>query len=382
MKIRSLARMGLTLLIALCLYVLLMTLAYAFPDSMIADNVQAALGVYAEEGDYAQYFFGYPYGQMDNMTDECMFRTLLRGDNSALKAAMVPDYARYWHGYALLLRPLSVVLNVVNLRYLNMLWMMGLLCASFCMAQRRLGWAAALAYLGGLLTAFVLISPFCFQYATVFTLTMLFSLILLAGWDQTRLRRNLPTIFLLFGSLTHFFDFLTFPILTLAYPLTLCLLLRRRENEGSFKTEALFLLGVSAAWCAGYGLTLLAKGLIGTLITGENVLGDIASNVSMRVGGELAENFREPLSLGFSLRKNLGFFFHARTLAATALGLAALGAGALIFRRKASAWLSALPILGVALYPLVWYAVLQNHSVVHAFFTSKSLAAPVFAMCT
>ena len=383
MKLIPLKKMAFVWVALMCAYVLLLTLAYAIPSGWINDNVQSALNQYREEGDFAQYFFGYPYGQVDNKTDTTMFELIGTSDANPLVAAMVPSYARYWHGYAVVLRPLSVFLNIVNLRYLNMFWMGTLFCLLFWMSAHKLGLPMAFAAMTGLLASFILIAPFCFQFSTVYTLTMLFCLLVLGLYDRARFCANLPVWFLAFGSLTHFFDFLTFPMLTLAYPLVLTLALRQRDSlpaRRSFGSEFRFLLLASVSWCVGYGFTLLGKGLVGSLILGINEFTDIFSNVVYRVSGVMPLGFKEPLTAWTAIRYNLGVFFNARTLAVTVAGLLFFGGAALRSHKAAAQRRSALPVLGVALYPYVWYGVLQNHSNIHFFYTNKLQAATVLAV--
>ena len=383
MKLIPLKKMAFVLVALICAYVLLLTLAYAIPVSWINGNVQSALNQYQAEGDFAQYFFGYPYGQVDNKTDTTMLEVIGTSDANPLVAAMVPSYARYWHGYAVVLRPLSVFLNIVNLRYLNMMWMGALFCLLFWMTARKLGLPMALASMTGLLASFILIAPFCFQFSSVYTLTLLFCLLVLGQSGNARFRADLPVWFLAFGSLTHFFDFLTFPVLTLAYPLVMALALRQRDPfpaRRSFGSKLRFLLLVSISWCLGYGLTLLGKGLVGSLILGINEFADILNNVVYRVAGEMPLGFKEPLTAWTAIRYNLEVFFNARTLTVTIAGLLIFGGLALRSHKPSAQRHSTLPVLGVALYPYVWYSVLENHSNIHFFYTNKAQAATVLAV--
>lgn len=383
MKLIPLKKMAVALVTLIFAYVLLLTLAYAIPLDWINDNVQSALNQYHTEGDFAQYFFGYPYGQVDNKTDTTMFEVIGTSNANPLVAAMVPSYTRYWHGYAVLLRPLSVFLNIVNLRYLNMFWMGVLFCLLFWMSARKLGLSTAFAAMIGLLASFILIAPFCFQFSTVYSLTMLFCLLVLGQYSHARFRADLPVWFMAFGSLTHFFDFLTFPVLTLAYPLVITLALRQRDPlsaRRSFGSEFRFLLLASVSWCVGYGFTLLGKGLVGSLVLGINEFADIFSNVVYRVSGEMPLGFKEPLTAWTAIHYNLDVFFNARTLAVTVAGLLLFGGSALCCHKPSAQRRSALPVLGVALYPYVWYSVLQNHSNIHFFYTSKLQATTLFAL--
>lgn len=380
---RILKRATLTFFALICLYLLLLTAAYAIPNNLIANNVNAALGLIQNEGQYPHYFFGYPFAQADNSTDNEMFLNLLKNDgDTVFQAAMVPRYARYWQGYTVLLRPLSIFLNLTNIRYLNMIALGLLLCLCFWKVAEQLNMAAAIAFLLSMLATFIWLAPFNIQYFIVTAQTLIFSLMLLMGYRRQRLMQNIAIIFLCFGSVTSFFDFLTFPILTLGYPLILLLLLRHRTNAGNtFRSEMLLLLACAASWCAGYGLTLLAKGALGTLITGTNVLEDIVKNALNRINGSIPQGYHEDASAWLSLRINFTAFFNARNLSMFILSVA--GYVFLALRRKSSpqAWTVSLPLLGVAVFPYVWYCVLQNHSIMHMYFTYKAQAVTFFAIC-
>ena len=60
-------------------------------------------------GGYANYFWHTGFSITDNLTDIRIYEGLLRGGRSVTDAAMRTDYARYWHGYAVVLRPLMIV---------------------------------------------------------------------------------------------------------------------------------------------------------------------------------------------------------------------------------------------------------------------------------
>lgn len=112
--------------------------------------------------------FGIPgFSITDNLTDIRIYEGLLRGGRSVTEAAMRTDYARYWHGYAVVLRPLMIVLSIVNIRYLNMMGLMALFLVCGWKCRERFGWRTAAHFCGGLLMSFLLIAPFCQQYMSV-----------------------------------------------------------------------------------------------------------------------------------------------------------------------------------------------------------------------
>ena len=257
---------------------------YLIPDEWVNDHVQSAVTILKEEGDggYANYFWHVAYGITDNLTDKEMFLGMLKNGRTTAQAAMRTDYSRYWHGYAVTLRPLCVVLSIINLRFLNMMLLFALFVLCYWHCRRRLGAWIAFFFGAGLVMSFILIAPFCQQYMTVYLLTLSACYGLLRFWEK--LRHRLPEFFLTLGSLVCFFDFLTFPVLALGYPLLVALLLQVKAGEASSRLWCQT-IGLSAIWLVSYAATWLCKAPVGTLLTGQNVLADILKQVAFRTTG-------------------------------------------------------------------------------------------------
>lgn len=377
-------RLALFLATLLALYTLLLLAAYSFPDEWIRENVTAATNVLIEEGNmpggYATYFWHSGFGIADNVTDRVIYEGLLKNGRNVVDAAMRTDYARYWHGYAVLLRPMSIMLSIINIRYLNMMAVMGLLVLCCWHCRARLGARTALCFWVALAMGFVLLAPFCQQYMPVTLLTLLACCVLLGGWP--RIRRFLPESFMLLGSVVCFLDFLTFPVLALGYPLICCLLLMLREGDPPPRLWKHALL-LPALWLAGYSLTWLGKAVIGTLLTEQNVMADVLHQVAFRMDGSFdTGSYTITMTAAEALLPNLDTFFMGSNKALFLLLL--LWTGFLALRRgrvclKAAA--KALPVLFVALFPFIWYLVLKNHVRLHFWMTYKQLSVTVFAVC-
>lgn len=373
--------LALLLLMLVAGYTLLMLAAYSFPDAWVEKNVTAALGVLEEEGNmpggYGTYFWHSGFGITDNLTDKEIYKGLLRGERSVTDAAMRTDYSRYWHGYAVILRPLSVVLSIINIRYVNMLLLMGFLMLCYWHCRRRFGGGISAAFVIALLMHFFLIAPFCQQYVPVSLLTLMGCYAVLRWWE--RLRQRLLELFLLLGSLVCFFDFLTFPVLALGYPLICCLLCRLDEGKNSLWAE---MIALSAAWMAGYALTWLGKGAVGTLLTGENVFENILSQVALRTNAVSAQGEQTiEITALSAIGINVETFFMGSNIALLFVMLLASGVWAIKRRAPACEWLRALPLAIIALYPFLWALVLQNHVRIHFWMTHKQFSVTVFALC-
>lgn len=380
--VRRGAGLGVLLVVLVLLYTGLMLAVYIFPDEWVAGKVQGAVAVIDEEvnywGCYGNYFWHSDFGITDNISDRVIYTSLLRDGRSVVDAAMHTEYARYWHGYAVLLRPLLAVLGISGMRYLNMLLLMGLLLGCYARMRSLLGRRTALTFAAGLLMGFLLIAPFCQHYMAVTSLALLGCYVQLR-WPKA-VRARLPEFFLILGSLVCFSDLLTFPVLALGYPLLCCQLLGVREDV-SARRLWVQTIGLSAAWMVGYALTWVGKGLVGTLLTGQNVLGDIFGQAMWRMTGVPEDGKWYPMTPAGAVQINMETFFTRSNVLLLALLLAWLGVRALRMRTGAKGWLRALPVAAVALYPFVWYLAVQNHSNIHYWMTYKLLSVTAFSLC-
>ena len=109
------------------------------------------------------------------------------------------------------------------------------------------------------------------------------------------------------------------------------------------------------------------------------MLGEILSQAAFRTTGAFyTETGAVDVSIRSAVLINLETFFMGANVGAFALMLLVEGMYAV---RKGSlkCWPHALALAAVALWPVVWYCVLQNHSRLHFWMTYKQLSVTVFA---
>ena len=63
-------------------FVSLMTLVYAIPNSMLIERQENAMSIMSTEGNYPKYFFGTPAAQLDNYTDKLMLDKAIIDDET------------------------------------------------------------------------------------------------------------------------------------------------------------------------------------------------------------------------------------------------------------------------------------------------------------
>lgn len=285
-------------------------------------------------------------------------------------------YSRYWHGNLVYLKPLLFFFDYKDILTLNMLaQLLLMLWIAQLMVKRNLGYLLLpMAVAFGMLTPVAM--ALCLQYMPCFYVMALACVILLRFPDSVQ--RHAGLFFLAIGIATCYFDFLTFPLITLGVPLVLLLLLTAR----SWQQGVLAVIQSSICWGIGYVVFWAEKWVLGTLVLRENLFADAWNSLTLRSShetegqeltylGALKNNFK-----GYDLRIWKVLFILLFVV------LAVLIAGRIRQGRRAIqmdlAYL--IPLLLVACMPFAWYFVTVNHSYIHYGYTHKELMIAVWAV--
>lgn len=388
-----LLRLALLLLAGVLAAVLLMSAAYAIPNEALEDNVaRSRYYINSVEGiAYTTYFHSNSQPlRVGNYTNHIMLHAALSDPAlSPLQNAMsVNDYARYWHGYMIFLRPMLCVGTIELIRYVNMALLLLLFTTTCSLLVRKLGFAVSVPFVLSLAMVWFLFVPMSLTYVSVFYIMLLAVCVLLTRFERMR-DTDLCVFFFAIGMLTSFFDLLTAPLLTLGMPLLVLLALKLSAPLPARRPLVLDALMLSVFWGLGFGLFWLLKWLIAAPILGQNVLGDAANSILFRLNGVEAGADAVPWNRLTVILDNVKmlipsypssfltiFAVFFGLLCAYAAALFLTGAAKKLPKIKSRDWL-AFPMISA--YPYVWYCVLVNHSGIHARFTCKIQAIAIFA---
>lgn len=364
------------------LFVILMTLAYSIPNSLVEDNVKVSMKVIKSEGVYPKLFFNSYACALDNFTDNLMLdKSIIQSDSkNALWAAMdINNYARYWHGYQVLLRPLLVLISYQHIRYINMFVMFILLCLVFSLIHQKLGVKISIAYIIALVSTYVFIVPMSMQFMSVFVIMLLTSYIILLN-DRNGKNIRISELFFITGMVTNFFDLLTAPLITLGMPLLVLLNLRLKQNEGAYlKKNLVNTLSYSFLWTLGYSLCWLGKLIIGSIILNKNVIIDAFKQAVFRTTGNQIYHL-DRLSM---LMSNIHRLFPMSGVGLVVFALILLTfvfVVILLYKKSLSSVRNVIPFLIVGIYPYIWFNILASHSAIHSFFTYRIQMITLFAV--
>lgn len=384
-RVRELKPFAKTFVILIVVFFLSMTLVYCIPTSWIQNNVEKSVEVMENEGDYPMYFFYRHSGIIDVHTDKLMYESLIQNRdyyNPVQASVSINQYPRYWHGYQVILRPLSIFFQVQEVRYLGMFVFHLLFFWSAWLVAKKTRPLNAMLYVAAITSGYIVFLPVCLQFLTTFLVLFGALIVLLSGYDKDRPMR-LMLYFFVVGMIENFFDFLTYPIITLGIPLILLLWLRVRDEQADFKNNFWFMFKSSVSWFMGYALTWISKWLIAAAVLGIRYFWRTMSVVQYRLEG----SEEEPLDRLGTIRKNLKAWMNVQedgiiTWSKVVLLILIVAVALIIWKKlKDMRTIGAyVPILFVAAYPYIWYLVMSNHSQIHYWFTYRAQLVALFGV--
>ena len=386
------------ILCAILLGTVLLTAVQLLPLRNIQKNVQRSAVVFQTEGTYHS-LFSWCQSQLDNFTDALILLTSSDdAPDTALNRAMygyngkIDDlnpterlaahyidgveftghgsYARYWHGYQVILRPLLEIFDYQQIRVLNGAAQL-FLCLTVCWLMYRKKKAAyAVPYFIGYLMMMPLALADSLQFSPCYYIYTIGCLVLLCCNDAQR-KKCAGFLFLNLGLAIAYFDFLTYPIATCGVPLLVYLML---TQSASFEEQIRQIVRCVFCWGIGYAGMWSSKWVLATWITGTNVLQSAQNAAAFRTSHGYAGVHYTMISC---IAQNLRIFIRTPAL------LLFLGFLVYVLLKSASykSRSSRTPLYGfVALLPLVWYTALMNHSTIHSWFTSKACLVLLLAV--
>lgn len=377
----------------------LLVMVYAIPLKPINEHVRDSVKIFEREGTYPQLVNGHKDSQLDNWTDALMlliaahegsqgsiFKQAAQNaysevadknpteslisiylNNSEKKEIM---YERYWHGYLVFLKPLLVFFDYGEIRFLNMAFQLALMFSVMYLLTKRHRALYGIPFCVYILSLNPAALAMSMQFSSIFALTMLSSVVLLFREKQYK-ENNAFVIrhFLIVGCLTGYFDLLTYPLHTLAVPLVLWLSISHKER---YKTA----IGSAFAWIVGYGGMWSLKWIVSSLITGENVIVNALKQAVFRTRYVISDT-------EFSFKDMFVSLFDAfnEQVIFISLMVSLIYIMVCIWKHKLQMnyhlWIL---LSGIALMPFAWYAVLSNHSYMHAWFAFREMCITIFSV--
>lgn len=280
------------------------------------------------------------------------------------------SYERYWHGYAVFLKPLLTLFSYTDIVFFNIALQFGLLFLMLNILTKKGMYNLEIIFSFFWIISMQIIIMFSMDYSSCFYIYMLGAMAIVLS---EKVRKNYIYTFLVLGMLTSFMDFLTWPLVTLVMPLITYIYI---EKDKKIISSVM----ASVSWGMGYVGMWIGKWGIGSLILMDNILEDAIEQFMMRSSLKVVEyqveaNFIDTLKYNFSVFNNTGYRI-IFLVAIVSLIIYIVGR-----KRRFQIEIFVKNIV-LLILPIGWYAVTTNHSTEHYWMTWRSAALFVLIIFT
>lgn len=274
------------------------------------------------------------------------------------------EYARYWHGYLIILRPLLIFFNITEIRNILLVLFAILGITLLYKIYKKIDLGTAIIFLLGMIICDYFYIGFSLQGASVFLIATIASIILLS-----RDIKDKPMFFMIIGGLASFFDLLTVPIVTFGIPLLIYSALQFKEKY-DLKVLLIEILKYCIFWGIGFlGVwfikwvlvdLLYNKGLIQTSINQFMYRTESTENLSLK--------FLEIINRNLMAVKSIFGISIVVVIICTFLKISKLGNIKNIFWNIKEIII----YLIIGFIVICWYFIFKQHSYQHCFFTYRN----------
>ncbi|MBE5943987.1 MAG: hypothetical protein E7258_03605 [Lachnospiraceae bacterium] len=303
---------------------------------------------------------------------------------AAVTSNLLPnyDYTRYWHGSLSIVRSF-LVWGDIKVFYINLFILLLILCICQALFLGKIfNWKISAIFIIGLISISPWYIPQSMEYAWTFLIMFIASISSMIMCCKGK--KDFSTFFLIVGSFTAFFDFLTTETITLLIPVLIILLFREKRQEiPSFKDGFFYLVRSGIMWLLGYASCFIAKWSIASIVLQKNCFKEALSQAGYRISGETA-NIPFIESIFTSINSNLACIFpfsftENGHLFVFICMIVILSIYYLFKKEKEPCYFSNLMFV-IGTIPLLRFMILNNHSTLHYFFTYRVLMVSVICI--
>lgn len=273
------------------------------------------------------------------------------------------EYARYWHGYIVILRILLTFLNLTQIKILmTTILLLSFIILSYLIYKRNS--ICAIIFVMVFLSMNILSWGGLVQGIFVLIIAMIFSILIATKKVSNS---NLNISLFLIGILTAYLDFLTTPIITFLLPIVILNLFE--DEEFDLKKLIVRFIKNGIAWFSGYSIFWMSKWIITDMFYKTDIFKLSINQINFRTSysGQYNSLYLKLSSLFINL------FYSTNWINIVIFGIS-LSCLLLNKSKIESKELKNKKIIYCicALIPIYWYLIVSQHSYLHYHFTYKT----------
>lgn len=295
-----------------------------------------------------------------------------------INALYMQGYGRYWQGYVAVLRPIFKLMNYWDFHLINSLLQLFLVFCLCFLIQKETG---KFRYTCACISSYFLLMPVAvalsLQYTPVFYMAYLSSIGVLLLKDRLK-PSHIIFYFLLVGILTNYFDFLTYPLLSWAFPL--CWYFVIHPKYSNIKDRFLMVVTSSIGWVFGYVGMYFTKWTLLFFICGREMFDTCAVFHAFDYVGEIPADLfvtKETYYRFDILFTNWRHYLFSGSVCILVLWI--LWGLYHVFKNQGKLNSNSLIWLLITLSSPAWFLVFTSHTMLHHVFTYRIYGASILA---
>lgn len=276
------------------------------------------------------------------------------------------EYARYWHGYISIIRPLLIFFSFDEIRKILVSVFAFLAMILMMVLYKKVSFKYCFVILLALLASEYFFMGFNLQGTFTFIIAMIAAIVICIRFEKIK---NIGLYFMVIGMVTCYFDLLTHPIITLGIPMLIYLLLKQEKENLSLKESIKFIISNTILWGIGWITANIAKWIIVDILYHR----DLIHKSLLQFYHRSQRDYSSTLTWYSGLRANI-LYSKENTITYFAI-LAIYFTGYLIknYKEIHINIKEAFPYLIISLMPIAWLIVMRNHTLSHMYFTWRML---------
>lgn len=296
------------------------------------------------------------------------FQDYVHGDESK-----ITEYARYWHGNLVFLKPLFLFFDYNAIKILELFFELVMVISILKLMIDKNLKNYCIPFLLSLFFIHPTVIGLCFHLSSIFNLTLIAIWVLLKYTEVLLTKNRMLYYFLVVGMLTNFIDLSSFPFISFGVPVIFYLLLER--DKLTIKNSILKIILFGVIWSLGYFGMWVSKWVIATMFLDFNVVTNAINQLFFRVSDQGSTRLD-------GIVANL--ILYKKRVYIAIMGLIIIYYAKKLFNVRKNITKNsikqAIPFIFIAITPLVWYALLTNHSVTHACFAYRNLLILIMSL--
>ena len=278
------------------------------------------------------------------------------------------SYARYWHGYVALMKPLLIFFT-----YNQMCGLLGvvsiiLLIWFFVLMYKKISFKMACLFCIAWISIGYLYIWTSFSLFMTILLAIIFSIYILKNYNKIK---NYRLLFFIYGSITVFMCWMNFTPITFAIPIMIYYLL---NEENNFSIKEYFMMLFS--YLFGYAIIWATKWILADVFTDNSIIRDSINQIVFRVmpgNMEWHDGSNHNVTIIGSILLN-SYYYYFGTFAIIYLLYDFVFYNIFNKEKKILKKEEIMIWYLISLIPILVYALASNHSFLHAsFFTNKNM---------